>query len=296
MDINQTHRYYFEKYPKEGEVVIGRIKSFEDIGAYITLPEYNDIEGLIIYSELTKKRTRNIQKLIKVGALEGFLVLKVDKEKGYIDLSKKRAQYEDKVEAFERYYKGKIAHNFMQSIAVKCDCSLDTLYAKFGWEAEKEFGSLYKCFREVLMGEHLLQNKLEHNEFITDSLLDVIEDLVKQKFVVPKVKVRADAETKCNKGNGVLVIKAILMKIEKEYPDVDVSLISSPVFSFSLMCEDGESGAKVLDDLLVKLEKRVVQDQGEYKLVMEPSVFGPKPQFDEEDDDSDDASSSTDSS
>lgn len=291
MDIGQTHRYYFEKYPKEGQVVIGRIKTFEDIGAYITLPEYNNVEGLIIYNELTKKRTRNIQKLIKVGALEGFLVLKVDKEKGYIDLSKKRAQYEEKVEAFEKYYKGKIAHNFMQSISVKCNCSLDTLYSKFGWQAEKEFGSLYKCFREVLTGEHLLQNRLEPNEFVTESLLNEIEDLVKQKFVIPKVKVRADAETKCNKGDGVHIIKANLMKIEKEYPDVEVSLISSPVFSFSLQSEDGETGAKILEDLLLKLEKRVVQDQGEYKLVMPPSVFGPKPQFDEEDEDTDDISS-----
>ncbi|KAI5165117.1 translation initiation factor 2 subunit 1 [Nematocida sp. ERTm5] len=291
MENNQTHRYYFEKYPKEGKVVIGRIKSFADIGAYITLPEYDDIEGLIIYSELTKKRTRNIQKLIKVGTLEGFLVLKVDKEKGYIDLSKKRAQYEDKVEAFERYYKGKIAHNFMQSISVKCDCSLNTLYSKFGWEAEKEFGSLYKCFREVLFGEGVLQSKLEKSDFITEELLGDIEELVKQKFIVPKVKVRADAETKCNKGNGVLVIKAILMKIEKEYPEVEVSLISSPVFSFSLMCEDGDAGIKVLKDLLVKLEKRTMQDQSEYKLVMEPTVFGPKPQFDAENDESDDSTS-----
>lgn len=291
MDINQTHRYYFEKYPKEGQVVIGRIKSFEDIGAYITLPEYNDIEGLIIYNELTKKRTRNIQKVIKVGALEGFLVLKVDKEKGYIDLSKKRAQYEEKVDAFEKYYKGKIAHNFMQSISVKCHCSLDTLYSKFGWEAEKEFGSLYKCFREVLSEDHLLQKKIPHNEFVTDSLLEEIEDLVKQKFIIPKVKVRADAETKCTKGDGVHIIKKNLVKLEKEYPEVEISLISSPVFSFSLMCEDGETGTRVLEDLLMKLEKRISQDQGEYKLVMPPSVFGPKPQFDEEEEDTDDTSS-----
>lgn len=290
MDTNQTHRYYFEKYPKEGQVVIGRIKSFEDIGAYITLPEYNDTEGLIIYNELTKKRTRNIQKIIKVGALEGFLVLKVDKEKGYIDLSKKRAQYEEKVDAFEKYYKGKIAHNFMQSISVKCNCPLDKLYEKFGWEAEREFGTLYKCFREVLGGDHLLQQKIEPNDFVTEKMLAEIEDLVKQKFVIPKVKVRADAEAKCNRGDGVHIIKANLMKLEKEYPEIEISLISSPVFSFSLMCEDGETGGRILDDLLMKLEKRIVQNQGEYKLVMGPSVFGPKPQFDEEDD-TDDTSS-----
>ncbi|KAI5185263.1 translation initiation factor 2 subunit 1 [Nematocida homosporus] len=291
METNQPHRYYLEQYPKEGEVVVGRIKSLTDIGAYVTLPEYNDIEGLIVYSELTKKRTRNIQKLIKVGTLEGFLVLKVDKEKGYIDLSKKRAQYEDKLSAFEKYYKGKIAHNFMQSVAVKTGRSLDKVYEEFGWEAEKEFGSLYKCFREVLSSESLLQNRLERSDFITTAFLGEVEELVKQKFSIPKIKVRADVETKCNQGSGVKVVRDILVRIEKDYPEIDVALVSSPVFSFSIMSEDGEVGEKVLLGALEKLEKRMIGAGGEYKLVMPPTTFGPRPQFDNESEESETISS-----
>lgn len=282
MDMAQTHRYYHEKYPKEGDVVVGRIKALTDIGAYVTLPEYNDIEGLIVYSELTKKRTKNVQKLIKVGTMEGFHVMKVDKEKGYIDLSKKRAQYEDKLAAFERYYKGKIAHNFMQSITVKSNEPLDRLYETFGWEAEKEFGSLYKCFREVLLCKNILQKKIKCTQYITENLLQEIEELVKQKFVIPKIKVRTDVETRCNRGNGVHVIKNILLRIEEEYPEVDVSLIYSPVFSFSIMSEDSESGERVLRELLQKLEKRVEGEGGEYSVSLPPTAFGPKPQFDNE--------------
>ncbi|KAI5180917.1 translation initiation factor 2 subunit 1 [Nematocida sp. AWRm80] len=290
---NQTHQYYYEKYPKEGDVVVGRIKTLGEMGAYITLPEYNDIEGLIIYSELTKKRTRNIQKLIKTGALDGFLVLKVDQEKGYIDLSKKRAQYEDKILAFERYYKGKIAHNFMQSISMKCECSLHQLYEEFGWVAEREFGSLYRCFREVLVGEKVLQNKIPKSKFVTEKLLDAIEELVKQKFTVPKVKVRAEAETKCNKGNGVLILKELLIRLDKEYPEVEIASVSSPVFSFSIMCEDGEDGEKKLLELLERLEKRLAGVGGKYKLSMPSTIFGQKPLFDDNEETNEEESNST---
>ncbi|KAI5170615.1 translation initiation factor 2 subunit 1 [Nematocida sp. LUAm3] len=286
METNQTHRYYLEEFPKEGEVVVGRIKSLTDIGAYVSLPEYNEIEGLIVYGELTKKRTRNVHKLIKVGSLEGFLVMKVDKDKGYIDLSKKRAQYEEKVTAFERYYKGKIAHNFMQSIAIKTNVSLDQLYEEFGWELEKEFGSIYKAFRESLGSEHLFQRTIRKSKFLTEKFLEEIEKLIKLKLVVPKIKVRADAETKCNKGNGVVVIKEILTRIKKEHPNVEIALVSSPVFSFSVMSEDGETGERALKELLEKVEKRVLGEGGEYKMVMEPTLFGPKPQFDNESEDS----------
>jgi hypothetical protein len=60
------------------------------MGAYVALLEYNGIEGMILLSELSRRRIRSISKLIKVGRQEPVMVLRVDKEKGYIDLSKRR--------------------------------------------------------------------------------------------------------------------------------------------------------------------------------------------------------------
>ena len=45
---------------------------------------------MILLSELSRRRIRSIQKLIRVGRDEVVVVLRVDKEKGYIDLSKRR--------------------------------------------------------------------------------------------------------------------------------------------------------------------------------------------------------------
>jgi len=59
------------------------------MGAYVQLLEYNNIEGMILLSELTRRRIRSVSKLIKVGRIEPVMVLRVDKEKGYIDLSKR---------------------------------------------------------------------------------------------------------------------------------------------------------------------------------------------------------------
>ena len=43
--------------------------------------EYNGIEGMILLSELTRRRIRSVSKLIKVGRVEPVMVLRVDKEK-----------------------------------------------------------------------------------------------------------------------------------------------------------------------------------------------------------------------
>lgn len=52
------------------------------MGAYVKLLEYDEIDGMILLSELSRRRIRSIQKLIRVGRNEVVVVLRVDKEKG----------------------------------------------------------------------------------------------------------------------------------------------------------------------------------------------------------------------
>ena len=49
---------------------------------YFSKLEYDNIEGMILLSELSRRRIRSIQKLIRVGRNEVVVVLRVDKEKG----------------------------------------------------------------------------------------------------------------------------------------------------------------------------------------------------------------------
>ena len=51
-------------------------------GAYVSLLEYENIEGMIPLTELSNRRIRSFHKLIRVGRIEIAVVLRVDKEKG----------------------------------------------------------------------------------------------------------------------------------------------------------------------------------------------------------------------
>lgn len=88
-------RFYEERFPEVDEVVMVQVRSIAEMGAYVSLLEYGGIEGMILLSELSRRRIRSVQKLIKVGRQEPVMVVRVDKEKGYIDLSKRRVQPED---------------------------------------------------------------------------------------------------------------------------------------------------------------------------------------------------------
>jgi len=88
-------RMYEVRYPEVDDVVMVSVKNIAEMGAYVALLEYNNIEGMILLSELSRRRIRSISSLIKVGRQEPVMVLRVDKEKGYIDLSKRRVSEED---------------------------------------------------------------------------------------------------------------------------------------------------------------------------------------------------------
>lgn len=115
-------RMYEKKYPDVDELVVVNVKSIAEMGAYVSLLEYNNIEGMILLSELSRRRIRSISKLIRVGRQEVVVVLRVDKEKGivlahllnqtnlltgYIDLSKRRVSPEEVVKCEEKYNKSK---------------------------------------------------------------------------------------------------------------------------------------------------------------------------------------------
>ncbi|KAF8191712.1 eukaryotic translation initiation factor 2 subunit alpha [Pholiota molesta] len=92
-------RYYEQKYPEVDELVMVQVRQIAEMGAYVKLLEYDNTEGMILLSELSRRRIRSVQKLIRVGRNEVVVVLRVDKEKGYIDLSKRRVSPEDIVNA-----------------------------------------------------------------------------------------------------------------------------------------------------------------------------------------------------
>ena len=60
---------------------------------------------MILLSELSRRRIRSINKLVRVGRDECAVVVRVDQEKGYIDLSKRRLSDEEKVKCANKFEK-----------------------------------------------------------------------------------------------------------------------------------------------------------------------------------------------
>jgi translation initiation factor 2 subunit 1 len=147
---HQDCRMYESRYPEVDDVVMVQVKSIAEMGAYVSLLEYAGVEGMILLSELSRRRIRSVNKLIKVGRTEPVMVLRVDREKGYIDLSKRRVSPEDVAAAEEKFGKSKLVHSILRHVSETTGEDLEQLYRQVGWPLYRLHGHALDAFRAMV--------------------------------------------------------------------------------------------------------------------------------------------------
>ena len=62
---NLRSRMYREKYPDLEQNVVVLVKRIDVMGVYVSLLEYDETEGMILLSELSRRRIRSVKKLVR---------------------------------------------------------------------------------------------------------------------------------------------------------------------------------------------------------------------------------------
>ncbi|CAN0032322.1 unnamed protein product, partial [Phaeothamnion confervicola] len=180
-------RFYEQVYPEIEDVVMVNVRNIQDMGAYVVLLEYNSIEGMILLSELSRRRIRSINKLIRVNRNEVAMVLRVDREKGYIDLSKRRVSPEDVAKCEDKYNKAKAVHSVLTFVAQKHGLALEDLYKRVGWPLYKRYGHAYDAFKLTLQPD---AEDIFRGLEVEDKIKEEISTYVKRRLAPQPVKVR----------------------------------------------------------------------------------------------------------
>ena len=249
---------YEPPFPEVDEVVMVQVKSIAEMGAYVQLLEYNGIEGMILLSELTRRRIRSVSKLIKVGRVEPVMVLRVDKEKGYIDLSKRRVSPEDVAAAEEKYNKSKMVHSILRHVAETTPGNtLQELYEHMAWPLYKTHGHCFEAFKRMVSDPDAILDALRRPDGSPAVDAAVKEALVKdirRRMTPQPLKVRADVELTCFAYDGVMHIKdamrAALAKSgnpEEGGIKIAVSLVASPLYVVTCSTLDKDAGVALVD-------------------------------------------------
>lgn len=266
-------RYYKHKFPAVDDVVMVKVRSIAEMGAYVSLLEYDNIEGMILLSELSRRRIRSINKLIRVGRDECVVVLRVDEEKGYIDLSKRRVSEEERRKCEEKYNKGKAVNSILRHVAETEDLELEKLYEKTAWKIEEAGGpaSSFDAFKLAIGDKPEILDDLGLEPKIRESLVTNI----KRRLTPQPVKIRAHIEVQCYQYEGVLAVQAALragLAHSTDDQPIKINLIAPPLYFLSTTCLDREQGVKLLEQAIEGIKTVIQEKNGFLTVKMAPKA------------------------
>lgn len=254
------------------------VRSIAEMGAYVHLLEYNNIEGMILLSELSRRRIRSINKLIRVGKTEPVVVIRVDKEKGYIDLSKRRVSAEDIEKCTERYAKAKAVNSILRHVAellhYDSDDQLEELYQKTAWHFEEKYkkqkASAYDFFKQSVLDPSILAEC-----GLDDLTKDVLLNNIKRKLTSQAVKIRADVEVACYGYEGIDAVKTALkagLALSTEEIPIKINLIAPPLYVMTTSTPEKQDGLKALNNAIEVVQVKITSLGGVFNIQMAPKV------------------------
>jgi translation initiation factor 2 subunit 1 len=239
------------QYPEVGDLVIATIETVTDYGAYAKLDEY-DKRGLLHVSEISSSWIRNIRDFVRENQKVVLKVLRVDREKGHIDLSLRRVTKRERIEKILTWKKERKADALLRGVAEKLALTPEEVNEKAVTPILTKY-DLYEAFEKAA---------IEGAEVLTE--IGVPEDLAKafaevaqERIHVKLVKVRGVLEVKVAKPNGVKVIKEAFHKAKGEkIKDAKVTfyVIAAPKYSLEVQAEN----YKRAEDVMQKTADNVI--------------------------------------
>merc|ERR1712087_847876 len=267
-------RFYEEPFPEVESLVMVNVRNIAEMGAYVTLLEYNNIEGMILLSELSRRRIRSINKLIRVGRNEIVMVLRVDKEKGYIDLSKRRVSPEDVAACEDRYSKAKAVHGVLRHLAEKRKLYLQDLYERVGWPLYAKYGHAYDAFKLALTEDALLTTEDPFDSIdVPEDLKEELKTYIRRRLAPQPIKIRSDIEVSCYTHEGIDAIREALfagMALSTDNTQIKIKLIAPPIYVLSTMTLEKDAGITLLNRANDVIKSTITGKGGKMDVKMEP--------------------------
>ncbi|KXS12678.1 hypothetical protein M427DRAFT_125508 [Gonapodya prolifera JEL478] len=260
---------YENQYPQIDELVIATVRKIESLGVYVTLPEYNNVEGMIPLSELSRKRIRSMASLIRVGRSEAVMVLRVDDERGYIDLSKRRVQPEEIGKAEERFLKSKMVQSMMRQVAEHLDTPLEEIHRAVTWPLNKKYGHALDGFKIAMIDPDRALEGLELNPQLRHEVLNQ----VRRRLTPQAVKLRADIEVTCFGYEGIDAVKKALFAgeaVSTEETTIRTRLVAPPLYVMTTSSLDKVAGIKLMEESILAMERVITGDGGALTVKMMP--------------------------
>lgn len=277
-------RMYRETLPAVGQTVIIQVSSVEEIGVYGQLLEYDTLQGLVTWADLTRRQTRGVKTLVRKGQQHPVTVLRVDAEHRYVDLSKTRTRPLDAKACLRRYEKSKAVHSLVYQIARKCGHSMLEIYSDFVWDLYDRFDHALDALQLAAVEPSALLDRYR-TRGVPEPILEAALDVIKKKLTPRSVRIRAEVSMQCQTYAGIDAIKeafrATYPVLEKAgiKDDTKMTALAAPTYLMTTWTTPRHDPASVIETFsqcIAKMEQSLSAAGGFFRLELAPCIIDDK--------------------
>jgi len=249
------------QWPEVGDLVIATIETITTYGAYAKLDEY-DKQGLLHVSEISSSWIRNTRDFVREGQKAVLKVIRVDLEKGHIDLSLRRVTKRARIEKIRQWKQDRKAEALLRGVAEKIGLPTEEVYEKAGALVEEKYG-VYDGFEKVAKEGAEVLTEIGVPENLAKAFAEVAEERIRVKMV----KVKGTLEIRCMTPKGVKIIKDSFLNAKKtektKDADVRFHVIAAPKYSVEVSAENYKRAEEVLQKVSQSVVENTVEAGGQ---------------------------------
>ncbi|MBR9681129.1 MAG: S1 RNA-binding domain-containing protein [Candidatus Altiarchaeota archaeon] len=228
--------------PEEGDIVLAIVVRVEQHAVFVKLEEYENIEGLIHISEVSKSWVKNIKTHFRDKQKVVCKILDV-KNPEYVHASIRRVSDYDKRAKWDQIKRKKRIENIIEIIAKKAKKTPDEVYSALQ-PYETKYGEIYFAFEE---------SKKVGVEFFKDTKMDkAIWEVVDKNIALPVVEVQGNLNLSSTASDGIERIKELLKGI-----DAEVLYLGAPNYRISVKDNDYKQAEKKLSQIVDKIKSQI---------------------------------------
>jgi len=265
------------KFPREGEFVVAKVTEVQNQYVYVNLIDFDGLDseesarGMIHISEISSRWIKNIRNYVRIGQRIVLRVLRVDVDKGHVDLSLRRvnsAQRENRIKEWKYALK---FENLLQFLTETegINMTLDEAYESIGFPVLDLFDTYQEAVEGLKEnGEEILSDLEGINDDVKAALLTIIDENVS----ISTVSISGKVKLSFNSENGIDQIKESLLKAlkvieQRKTRNINISYIAAPFYRLEVISKDYLDAENILSDALETIEKNALKYNGTFEFI-----------------------------
>ena len=228
-------------YPEESDLVMCTVTNIQHNSIFVNIHEYNK-QGMITISEIAPGRIRNIRDYVVEGRVVVCKVLKVNQERGYIDLSLRRVSEGQRRAKSDEVKQEIKAEKIIELTSRSLNIAFNDLYNKISVPLLKQYFYIYQAFDDVINGTINLK------DFFDKNVAETLEKTIREKIKPKEIVVAGDVSLSTWEDNGIETIKTALIDAGKNAVNTKISYLGGGKYRILVRGTEYKVVEKILKD------------------------------------------------